>query len=220
MKNTSINSIGFKLFSICILAILPFGCGIETEETQQPVSEKTEILTPNGQITEEEEKNSNLVVEKAEDLNTEIPQEEKNNNLVVEKAEDPIQNIVLEQPAQQPLEIESIIYFDFDRADLKEEAKVKLRQVSQKLLNSDRQITIEGHADERGTHEYNMDLGHRRARAVREFLATQGVDRAKLSTISHGETKPIAKGSHPEAWSQNRRVNFTIAEPTQANQSR
>jgi len=219
MKNTSISSIGLQLLSICILAIVPFGCGIETEETQQPVSEKTEILTPNGQITEEAEKNSNLVVDNAEDLNTEIPQEEKNNNLVVDNAEDPIQNIVLEQPAES-LEIESVIYFNFDRADLTEEAKAKLRPISQKLLDSDRQITIEGHADERGTHEYNMDLGHRRARAVREFLATQGVDRAKLSTISHGETKPVAKGSHPEAWAQNRRVNFTIAEPTQANQSR
>ena len=199
MKNTSINSISRQLFLISILAILPVGCARETEEQQQPVPEKTEISTPNSNITEEDQDNQ-LIIE-----NTEKPI-------------DPIEEVAIEQPATL-IEIENVIYFNFDRADLTKEAKVKLKQVSQKLVDSDRQITIAGHADEIGTHDYNLDLGRKRAEAVRDFLATLGVNRTNLSIVSYGETQPIVKSSKPEARSQNRRVEFTIVEPKEPTRS-
>ncbi len=195
MKNTSINLISSRFFLISILAILPVGCASKTEEQQQPVSEKTEITTPNSEIIQED-KDSKLTLENRDDRSASIQE------IAMEKSVDLI-------------EIENIVYFDFDRAALREDAKAKLRQISPKLLDSDRQITIAGHADDRGPHEYNMGLGSRRAEAVKEFLESLGVDSVKLSTVSYGETKPISEGSNPQAWAQNRRVEITIVESLQ-----
>ena len=174
---------------------MPVGCASKTEEQQQPVSEKTEITTPNSEIIQED-KDSKLTLENRDDRSASIQE------IAMEKSVDLI-------------EIENIVYFDFDRAALREDAKAKLRQISPKLLDSDRQITIAGHADDRGPHEYNMGLGSRRAEAVKEFLESLGVDSVKLSTVSYGETKPISEGSNPQAWAQNRRVEITIVESLQ-----
>ena len=192
MKNISINSIGRQLFLISLLTILPIGCATENEETQESVTEKTEISSPKE----------------------EVDRTEKDNKLTQENDKSPIEEIAIEQPVELT-EIENIIYFDFDSADLTEEAKANLRQIAPKLLNSDRNITVVGHADERGSHEYNMDLGRRRAEAVKQFLATLWAE-GKLSTISYGETQPLVEESNPEAWAKNRRVEFIIAEPSQA----
>ena len=121
-----------------------------------------------------------------------------------------------QQTVVELTEIENIIHFDFDRADLSEGAKAKLRQISLQLLDSERRIKIAGHADARGSHEYNIRLGFRRGKAVKEFLTSFGVDAAKLSIVSYGETNPIAEKSNPQAWAQNRRVELTIVESSQA----
>jgi peptidoglycan-associated lipoprotein len=70
----------------------------------------------------------------------------------------------------------------------------------------DRRITIEGHADERGTREYNLALGDRRANAAKNYLAARGVNAARISTISYGKERPIALGSDEASWAQNRRA--------------
>ena len=220
MKNASITLIGRQLFLISILAILPVGCSPESQEQEKQISEKTEILNPNNKISEED-KDSELTLQNIEaslDPNSKISEEDKDSELTLQNIEDPVQEIVAEQPVEL-VESENVVYFDFDSADLTEEAKVKLRQVSQKLLNSERKITIVGHADERGPHDYNMDLGRRRAEAVKDFLANLWAE-AQLSTVSYGETQPKVQASNPQAWAANRRVEFTIVESTQATRSR
>ena len=75
----------------------------------------------------------------------------------------------------------------------------------------DRRITIEGHADERGTREYNLALGDRRANAAKNYLAARGVNAARINTISYGKERPIALGSDETSWAQNRRaVTITV----------
>lgn len=101
------------------------------------------------------------------------------------------------------------VYFDFDQARLREDAREVLKQHGRRLV-SDRASTwsIEGHCDERGTVEYNLALGERRARAVRDFLVAFGVDGSRLDTVSFGEERPIDPGHDEEAWLQNRRADL------------
>ena len=77
--------------------------------------------------------------------------------------------------------------------------------------NSDITIVLEGHADERGTREYNLALGERRANAVKEFLVSLGVETGRITTISYGKERPAAEGSTSEAWSENRRSVTVIS---------
>lgn len=104
-----------------------------------------------------------------------------------------------------------IVYFDFDRSEIKPEFRGVVRRNAQKLLdNPSMQVVIEGHADERGTNEYNLALGERRAQSVRRALIAEGVPAAQMSTISYGEERPVALGHNEDAWSQNRRAVVTI----------
>jgi len=100
-------------------------------------------------------------------------------------------------------------FFDYDKSELKPEARAVLTQNAEYLLqNPQAKVTIEGHCDERGTSEYNLALGDRRARAVRDFLVNYGVAAARIETISFGEERPFAPGHDEAAWSQNRRAHF------------
>ena len=103
---------------------------------------------------------------------------------------------------------ETVFYFDFDKSELKPEAKAALRMHAQSLRNNSRSVRLEGHADERGTREYNMALGERRANAVKEFLMLEGVNGGRLEVISYGEESPIAMGSSESSWALNRRVEM------------
>jgi peptidoglycan-associated lipoprotein len=104
--------------------------------------------------------------------------------------------------------LDSIIYFDFDQAVLLPSARSLLLAHAERLRNSDAAARLEGHADERGSREYNMALGERRANAVRDFLVLQGVSRANLEVISYGEERPLALGSNESSYSKNRRVEI------------
>jgi len=111
--------------------------------------------------------------------------------------------------SQEALEAEAgdTVYFAFDSAVLREPSRRVLRQQAAWLeRNPDATITIEGHADERGTREYNLALGARRADAVRSYLVGLGVAPARLDTISYGEERPAVAGSDEEAWARNRRA--------------
>ena len=103
------------------------------------------------------------------------------------------------------------VYFKFDSYALTASAKEKLLQMAQSMKNNQKlSIQISGYADERGTEEYNYNLGKMRAQAVKEFLVAQGVNPQLLSIKSYGEKKPAVKGSTSKAWQQNRRVDFKI----------
>jgi peptidoglycan-associated lipoprotein len=106
---------------------------------------------------------------------------------------------------------ENNIYFDFDKYDLKPEAQDTLNQDAT-LLKANPNITIQitGNCDERGTVEYNLALGERRAKAAQDFLVSLGIEKERTSTISYGKEKPIEPGHDEEAWSKNRNDQFVI----------
>ena len=84
-----------------------------------------------------------------------------------------------------------------------------LNQVVDKFLtNPSRRVVISGHADERGTREYNLALGHLRASAVADYMVANGIDGSRIKKVSFGKEKPLLKGSNEEAWSKNRRVEI------------
>jgi peptidoglycan-associated lipoprotein len=100
-------------------------------------------------------------------------------------------------------------FFDFDKSELKPEARQALTQDAELLMaDPSVKVLIEGHCDERGTNEYNMALGDRRARSAMDFLVKYGVAAARIETISYGEERPIALGHDESAWWQNRRAHF------------
>lgn len=105
-----------------------------------------------------------------------------------------------------------VIYFDTDRYDIDSEDAAALRTQAEWLARyPQKRVTIEGHTDERGTREYNLALGERRANSAKNYLASLGIDVSRISAISYGKERPAALGSDESAWSRNRRaVTVTI----------
>lgn len=127
------------------------------------------------------------------------------------KAEAPVQEVV--QPkAVAPIASFETIYFDFDKSDLRQDARDVLYKNADILLknNPDVKIRIEGNCDERGSAEYNLALGERRAKSAQQYLITLGVPADRLSTISYGKEKPAVEGHDEAAWAKNRRDDFAI----------
>lgn len=108
--------------------------------------------------------------------------------------------------------VATVFYFDFDKATLKPEARAALNIHAQRLRANPVRIRLEGHADERGTREYNMALGERRANAVKEYLVLQGVDPSLIEVVSYGEERPAALGSDEASYALNRRVEMKRAQ--------
>ncbi|SFM75055.1 peptidoglycan-associated lipoprotein Pal [Thermodesulforhabdus norvegica] len=103
------------------------------------------------------------------------------------------------------------IHFAFDSYELTEEAKRILEEKAEFLKRYPLvTVTIEGHCDERGTNEYNLALGERRAHSAWQYLVNLGIDPNRMTTISYGEEKPIALGHDEESWAKNRRAHFVL----------
>ena len=101
----------------------------------------------------------------------------------------------------------TVVYFDTDQYNIDAEDQAKLQRQAQYFSQySQVNFTIEGHADERGTREYNLALGERRANAAKNYLVSVGVPANRIRTISYGKERPVALGSNQAAWAQNRRA--------------
>ena len=132
----------------------------------------------------------------------------------------PIEPMLSVPPVRAPKDIEfdfaenmRKVFFEFDKSSLTEESKAILQQNAAWLReHPDIKVQVAGHCDERGTIEYNLALGERRAMSVRNYLASLGADPDQLYTISYGEERPAVLGHSEDAWSQNRRVEFKIAQ--------
>ena len=106
--------------------------------------------------------------------------------------------------------IQGVVHFDFDSDAIKPAAAAILDKQAEFLKsNQGARVLVAGHTDERGTREYNMSLGERRAAAVRTYLSGKGVNTANIEIISYGEEQPVAAGSNEGAWSQNRRAELS-----------
>lgn len=119
--------------------------------------------------------------------------------------------------ASPVIEIEdklSDVYFDFDSYELREDSKAAIKAASQ-LLSKDgvARIVIEGNADDRGTNEYNLALGDRRATSVKKYLAALGVSAGRIQTVSYGEEKPVCTEHTENCWAKNRRAHFVLQRP-------
>jgi peptidoglycan-associated lipoprotein len=166
----------------CLLPVLVFSISC----SKKAVEQKQETYAATGQDTDSHDTEASTV--KSEVLETD--------------SEDKVMMITIED-----------IYFQFDRSTLTPQAKESLVAKAEWLkIHPDVKVLIEGHCDERGTNEYNLALGDRRAESVRTFLLNLGISSLRLDTISYGEERPIAHGHNESAWAKNRRAHFAVKE--------
>ena len=118
-----------------------------------------------------------------------------------------------QQQALAALEQKNVVYFEYDSAEIRQEYVPLVAAHAQYLVKyPTARVRLEGHTDERGSREYNIGLGERRAQAVRRALLVQGVAEAQITTVSYGEERPAVAGSDEAAFAQNRRVEFVYAQ--------
>lgn len=135
------------------------------------------------------------------------------------KAEETVTPAANQQPATPPedaagKEALKTVYFAFDDYTLNSDSQATLNKVAEFLKGNQAVVVqVEGHCDERGSIEYNLALGERRAQSVKNYLVQLGVDAARLPTISYGEEKPVEQGHDESAWSKNRRAEFVVSKP-------
>jgi peptidoglycan-associated lipoprotein len=126
----------------------------------------------------------------------------------IERPESTEQPVVQEKPVEIMLED---VFFDFDKYSIAEEYKQVLMKDAEILMaNPSKKLRVEGHCDERGTIEYNMALGEKRAKAVVDFFTTYGIKADRVSWISYGEEKPFDTGHDETAWAKNRRAHLVL----------
>ena len=99
----------------------------------------------------------------------------------------------------------NVLYFAYDRSDINSEGRAKIRNLAKVINNNNLSVRVEGHCDERGTREYNLALGEKRAQSVKNYLISLGISSDRISTISYGKERPAVVGSNDGAWAQNRR---------------
>jgi peptidoglycan-associated lipoprotein len=137
---------------------------------------------------------------------TEAPVKEEPAPVPVAPATPPGIAVTEERPSQF-----DDVRFDFDKSEVKEDGRKTCQTVAAFMKkNPGAKLLIEGHCDERGTSEYNLALGERRATAVMTYLVSLGVPKAALSTVSFGEEKPLDPGHDEGAWAKNRRAHFVL----------
>ncbi len=123
----------------------------------------------------------------------------------------PIDEMVFTEPAPEDALILKDIHFDFDKSDIKESDRDILEGINSWFINNpEAELLIEGHCDERGTKEYNLALGERRALSIRSYLTGLGSSPTRLHTISYGEEQPLCTESDETCWAENRRGHFRV----------
>jgi peptidoglycan-associated lipoprotein len=167
-------------------------------------------LVSGGCANKEVMKSEEAVVPKAEAAKAEPVKAEPRPEPA--KPAEPVAPPVMQQAAKASAAAPTFeaVYFDYDKSDLRQDAREVLKKTAEELLKSkqDVKLQIEGHCDERGSAEYNLALGERRAKSSLQYLITLGVKADRLSIISYGKEKPAVQGSDEAAWAKNRRDEF------------
>lgn len=195
----------FPLLIILVAAlVLSTGC---TKKTVAPPSgSETEISAEERARLAEEKRQEEMKRQAMEERRLQEERMAREQAMAEESQEQRYQEVIDDILA-------STIYFDFDSYELKPDARSALQKISRHLKeHTDLRLVIEGHTDERGTAEYNLALGERRARAAYEFLILLGVDSTRMQIISYGEERPADPASTESAWALNRRAEFKILE--------
>ena len=122
--------------------------------------------------------------------------------------EEPVTHVAQLAPKESPLKD---IFFDFDKAEIRPDAKAPLAEdIAWLKAHAQAAITIEGHCDERGTSEYNLGLGERRAKSTKDYLVASAIDGKRINTVSYGKERPFVLGHDETAWKWNRRAHFLV----------
>ena len=185
----------------------------EAQEVARKAAEEEEVQEVARKAAVEEEKKKKELIEEekvkaAEEEKAKVAEEEK-----VKAAEKAVkeEEAKLEKIATQNQFMYEDIYFEFDKATLLPMALDILKKKAEHLYNNPGiTIVIEGHCDERGTNEYNLALGDRRAESAKSFLVDLGILPSRLTTVSYGEERPVDPNHNREAWAKNRRAHFVV----------
>ena len=204
-------SFGIVILILC-LGLVMTGCPKKTVMKEEPAVKKAEEPT-----VSEREKVAKLEAEKAakearerelariREEEAKRAKEKEFEKSLVAKKEPGIGGEVFESKLLKD------IHFDFDKYDIRpEDAEILKQNAAQLIKNPSVKIQIEGHCDDRGTIEYNLALGERRANAAKKYLIYLGLSSDRISAISYGEERPVDPDQNEEAWAKNRRAHFVI----------
>jgi len=189
-----------SLTAVLMIAIFVTGC------PKKPTIVKEEAKAPAVDTKAQEEKARKEAEERARaeaEAKAKAEAEARARKEAEEKAKK-------EAEAVKAFRVENI-HFDYDRYDIKERDRETLKSLAEWLLkNKDVKIQIEGHCDERGSNDYNLALGERRAHSVKQYLLTLGVNGSRITSLSYGEEKPLCTESGEDCWWKNRIAHFVI----------
>lgn len=192
------------LLSILILLLLS-ACAKQKVATQPSLGDTKQV--PQEQVASKEQKPSDTKVQNNQielGETKQSPKIEEVTPAMIAKA----QTIATDAYKETGV-LSKMIHFDFDKYDIKKDAAEVLKEIADYLkANPEIRILIEGHCDERGTREYNLQLGMRRAEAAKKYLIDLGIDEKRIETISYGEDRPLINESNESAWAKNRRCEF------------
>ena len=183
---------------------------VEIAETAEEMAVAEEIKKMAEEAVAKVEKGEPDAPEKVRIIKEKIKEEP---SAVVEKKAPKEAVTIIAAPLEEvavPIEELGIVYFDYDKSSIKPEFTSIIQSNFEWLINNpDIRVQLEGHCDERGTNEYNLALGERRARSVLNYLLRLGASPEQFSIVSFGEERPVALGQNETAWQKNRRVEFT-----------
>ncbi len=201
---------GFIVILIFCLGLILAGCPKKTVVKEEPSVKKTEEMAIEREKAERreaerrEKEAKELARIKEEEAKRELAKKEFEKSLVAKKTPG-IEGEVFESRLLKD------IYFDFDKYNIRTgDAEVLKENAALLMKHPNVKIQIEGHCDERGTVEYNLALGERRASSAKKYLISLGVPEGRISTISYGEERPFDTGHNEEAWAKNRRGHFVV----------
>jgi len=194
--------IGLAIVLVAASMVFTVSCAKKTVETDTTAASQ--------QMAEDEE--ARLAAEKAkqEELDRQL-EEARLKSLQEERMKEAAAKLDME--TAKNLFLNEDIYFEFDSSALLSSAQDVLKRKAAWLRgNPDGSAVIEGHCDERGTNEYNLALGDRRANSAKAFLVDLGIAEYRLTTISYGEERPVDSGHYEESWAKNRRAHFSLSD--------
>ena len=187
--------------SLVLLLVIPGLLCIASCAKKAVISEPAEV------VSAEDEAARKAAAEAAE----RAQQEKLARQRAIEEQRLKEEQAVREKMAARNMFINENIHFDFDKYNLLPLAQQILQKKAEWLWNNPNvSVIIEGHCDERGTNEYNLALGDRRAESAKAYLVDLGIARSRLTTVSYGEERPVDPGHNEVAWAKNRRAHFTI----------
>ena len=196
------NRLSMLVVAGCAVAVVSAACG-----GAKPVTAPTPVANADSTAAAERARNDSIEAARQDSIRRAQEESERINR---QRSADSLAALGRATEEVRGM-LAAMIHFDFDRATLRPEDTAVLDQkIAILQKNPNVHIRISGHCDERGSDEYNLALGNRRATAAKQYLVSHGIDASRIETVSYGEERPLAQGHDESAWTQNRRDEFEI----------